>query len=146
MPAFLAEGFLETPTAFGVPLGALLLFLWAMRAINDSRQQSRPTAPATGQSPRPEPASPTVPRFRRAPTHRFRPSTEAIPLAGEVDSSVVLWMPNWLASWAVVRSPLAAAKATLASNTAPNARRFPAIILLLIGCLRPGKIHLISAP
>lgn len=89
MPAFLAEGFLETPTAFGVPLGALLLFLWAMRAINDSRQQSRPTTPTTGNLPRPEPASTAVPRSPRAPTHRFRLSTEAIPLAGEVDSSVV---------------------------------------------------------
>lgn len=89
MPAILAESFLETPTAFGVPLGALLLFLWVMRAINESREQSRPPAPTTGQRPRPEPAPPTVPRYRRAPTPRFRLSTEAIPLAGEVDSSVV---------------------------------------------------------
>jgi hypothetical protein len=55
-------------------------------------------------------------------------------------------MPNWLANWAVVRSPLAAAKATFALKAAPNTRRFPAIILLLIGCLPPGKVHLIRAP
>jgi len=34
----------------------------------------------------------------------------------------------------------------LALNAAPNTRRFPAIILLLIGCLPPGKLHLIRAP
>jgi hypothetical protein len=31
-------------------------------------------------------------------------------------------------------------------NRAPYTRRFPAIILLLIGCLPPGKLHLIRAP
>jgi hypothetical protein len=31
-------------------------------------------------------------------------------------------------------------------NAAPNTRRFPAIILLLIGCLPPGKLHFIRAP
>jgi hypothetical protein len=49
-------------------------------------------------------------------------------------------------SGAIVRSPLAAAKATFALNAAPNTRHFPAIILLLIGCLPPGKLRLIRAP
>jgi len=44
------------------------------------------------------------------------------------------------------RSPLAAANATFALKAAPKTRRVPAIILLLIGCLPPGKVHLIRAP
>jgi len=58
----------------------------------------------------------------------------------------LVWIPNWHASWAVVRSPLAAARATLALNAAPNTRRFPAIIMLLVGCLPPAELHLIKAP
>jgi hypothetical protein len=61
----------------------------------------------------------------------------------------VTWLvriPNWLASWAVIRAPLAAAKATFALKAAPNTLRFPAIILLLIGCLPPRKLRLIRAP
>jgi endonuclease YncB( thermonuclease family) len=34
----------------------------------------------------------------------------------------------------------------LALKAAPNTRRFPAIVLLLIGRLPPGKLHLIRAP
>ncbi len=61
------------------------------------------------------------------------------------------WMPTrgcrtGLASRAVVRSPVAAAGATLALNAAPKTRRFQAIILLLTGCLPPGKLHLSGRP
>ena len=69
---FLAENFLEKPTAFGVPLGALLLFFWLMRAIQENKssgQQSTST--------------------RRSVNAGFSPSTESIPLAGEVNDSVV---------------------------------------------------------
>jgi len=31
-------------------------------------------------------------------------------------------------------------------NAGPNTRRFPAIVLLLIGCLPPTELHLIKAP
>jgi len=48
----------------------------------------------------------------------------------------LVWMPNWLASWAVVRSPLAAARATLALNGAPYTRRLPGIVILLKGGLQ----------
>jgi hypothetical protein len=58
----------------------------------------------------------------------------------------LVWMPNWLASWAVVRSPMAAAKATLALNGAPYTRRLPGIVILLIGGLQARKLHLIRAP
>ena len=67
-----AENFLEKPTAFGVPLGALLLFFWAMRAIQENK--------STGQQ------STSV---RRSVSAGFSPSTELIPLAGEVNDSVV---------------------------------------------------------
>ena len=67
-----AENFLEKPTAFGVPLGALLLFFWAMRAIQENK--------STGQQ------STSV---RRSVSTGFSPSTESIPLAGEVNDSVV---------------------------------------------------------
>ena len=69
---FLAENFLEKPTAFGVPLGALLLFFWLMRAIQENKssgQQSTST--------------------QRSVNTGFSPSTESIPLAGEVNDSVV---------------------------------------------------------
>jgi hypothetical protein len=46
----------------------------------------------------------------------------------------------------IARSPLAAARATFALNAGPNTRRFPAIVLLLIGCLPPTELHLIKAP
>jgi len=58
----------------------------------------------------------------------------------------LVWIPDWLANWAVVRSPLAAANATFALKAAPNTRRFPAIILLLIGCLPPGSSTLSGRP
>ena len=67
-----AENFLEKPTAFGVPLGALLLFFWAMRAIQENK--------STGQQ------STSV---RQSVRTGFSPSTESIPLAGEVNDSVV---------------------------------------------------------
>ena len=41
---------------------------------------------------------------------------------------------------------MAAANATFALNAGPNTRRFPAIVLLLIGCLPPTELHLIKAP
>ena len=34
----------------------------------------------------------------------------------------------------------------MAVNAAPNTLRFPAVFLLLKGCLPPGKLHLISTP
>jgi len=34
----LAENILETPTAFGVPLGTLLLFMLLLRAINEQKK------------------------------------------------------------------------------------------------------------
>lgn len=77
MPFLLAENFLEKPTAFGVPLGALLLFFWLMRAINESRN--------SGQSAGQQRSS----QLTAARTSEFAPSTEAIPLYGEVDDSVV---------------------------------------------------------
>ena len=33
-----AESFLEKPTAFGVPLGALLLWFWLMQAIKEKNK------------------------------------------------------------------------------------------------------------
>ena len=68
----MAESFLEKPTAFGVPLGALLLFFWVMRAIQENKssgQQSTST--------------------QRSGNTGFSPSTESIPLAGEVNDSVI---------------------------------------------------------
>jgi len=68
----LAENFLEKPTAFGVPLGALLLFFWVMRAIQENKssgQQSTST--------------------QRSLNTGFSPGTESIPLAGEVNDSVI---------------------------------------------------------
>jgi hypothetical protein len=53
---------------------------------------------------------------------------------------------GWLASWAVVRSPLAAARATLALKAAPKTRRFPLIVMLRKGCLPPSELHLIGGP
>lgn len=58
----------------------------------------------------------------------------------------LLWLPNRQASWAVVRSPLAAASAAFASNAAQNTLPFPAIILLLKARIRPGTLRLIRAP
>ena len=40
-----AENFLEKPTAFGVPLGALLLFFWVMRAIQENKSSGQQSAP-----------------------------------------------------------------------------------------------------
>jgi hypothetical protein len=34
----------------------------------------------------------------------------------------------------------------ISSNAAPNTRRFPAIVLLLIGCLPSMEFHLVEAP
>ena len=42
----LGESFLETPTAFGVPLGVLLLFMYLLRTIRESGAQSQPAASA----------------------------------------------------------------------------------------------------
>ncbi len=36
-----AENFLEKPTAFGVPLGALLLFFWVMQAIQENKSSGQ---------------------------------------------------------------------------------------------------------
>ena len=58
----------------------------------------------------------------------------------------LVWMPNWPASWAVVRSPLAAARATLALKAAANTHRFPLIVRLRKGCPPPSELHLQSAP
>ena len=82
MPFLIAENFLEKPTAFGVPLGALLLFFWLMRAINESRNSGQ----SAGQN-RSVPLAATR-------TAGFAPSTEAIPLCGEVDSSVVEFLSS----------------------------------------------------
>jgi len=41
---------------------------------------------------------------------------------------------------------LAAARATFALNAALSTRRFPAIVLLLMGCLPPTELHLVKAP
>jgi nucleoside-diphosphate-sugar epimerase len=55
-----------------------------------------------------------------------------------------------LAAEAVVQAAFgtseSTARATFALNTGPNTRRFPAIVLLLIGCLPPMELHLIKAP
>ena len=67
-----AENFLEKPTAFGVPLGALLLFFWVMRAIQENESSGQQSAP-----------------IRQSGNTGFSPSTESIPLVGEVDDSVV---------------------------------------------------------
>ena len=67
-----AENFLEKPTAFGVPLGALLLFFWVMRAIQENKSSGQQSAP-----------------IRQSGNTGFSPSTESIPLVGEVDDSVV---------------------------------------------------------
>ncbi len=67
-----AENFLEKPTAFGVPLGALLLFFWVMRAIQENKSSGQQSSST-----------------RRSIHGGFSPSTELIPLAGEVDDSVV---------------------------------------------------------
>ncbi len=80
----LAESFLEKPTAFGVPLGALLLFFWLMRAINESKtsnDQNRGQA-STG-------VAAGKPSLQRS---GFSVSTESIPLMGEVDDSVVKFL------------------------------------------------------
>ena len=80
----LAESFLEKPTAFGVPLGALLLFFWLMRAINESKtsnDQNRGQA-STG-------VVADKPSSQRS---GFSVSTESIPLMGEVDDSVVKFL------------------------------------------------------
>ncbi|MDA7899305.1 hypothetical protein N9A92_02130 [Pirellulales bacterium] len=67
-----AENFLEKPTALGVPLGALLLFFWVMRAIQENKSSGQQSVST-----------------RRSVHAGFSPSTESIPLAGEVDDSVV---------------------------------------------------------
>ena len=67
-----AENFLEKPTAFGVPLGALLLFFWVMRAIQENKSSGQQSVST-----------------RRSVYAGFSPSTESIPLVGEVDDSVV---------------------------------------------------------
>lgn len=82
MPFLIAENFLEKPTAFGVPLGALLLFFWLMRAINESRN--------SGQSASQNRSVPLA----STRTAGFAPSTEAIPLFGEVDDSVVTFLSS----------------------------------------------------
>ncbi len=72
----IAENFLEKPTAFGVPLGALLLFLWVMKAINENKAATRIATQAVTQT----------------SSHQgFSPSTEAIPLKGEVSGAVVVF-------------------------------------------------------
>ena len=81
----IAEGFLETPTAFGVPLGALLLFFWAMRAINESKDS--PSSPPKRTNTR----SSTRSSFSSA---RFTGSTEMIPLTGEVGQSEVEFLSS----------------------------------------------------
>ena len=58
----------------------------------------------------------------------------------------LVWMPNWLASWAVVRSPVAAARATWALKAASKPHCLPLIVMLRKGCLPPSEFHLISAP
>ena len=63
-----ADNFLEKPTAFGVPLGALLLFFWVMRAIQDNK--------STGQQ-----------STRQITQSGFAPSTESI--TSYVNNSVV---------------------------------------------------------
>lgn len=83
MVALIAENFLEKPTAFGVPLGALLLFFWVMRAINESKnagpketvQKSRPFGSGL--------------RSVQSSAASFRRSTLSIALLGEVDDRVV---------------------------------------------------------
>ena len=67
-----AENFLEKPTAFGVPLGALLLFFWVMRAIQENKSSGQQSTP-----------------IRQSGNTGFSPSTESIPLVGEVEDSVV---------------------------------------------------------
>ena len=75
-PTLVAETFLEKPTAFGVPLGALLLFFWLMKAINENKTAGAGTGPVHPPS---------------AQSTGFAPSTEAIPLQGEVSDAVVLF-------------------------------------------------------
>ena len=70
-----ADNFLEKPTAFGVPLGALLLFFWVMRAIQDNK--------STGQQ-----------STRQITQSGFAPSTESIPLSGEVNDYVVTFLSS----------------------------------------------------
>ena len=70
-----ADNLLEKPTAFGVPLGALLLFFWVMRAIQDNKSTDQ--------------------QLTRQITHSgFAPSTESIPLSGEVNDSVVTFLSS----------------------------------------------------
>lgn len=91
MPVTLAESFLETPTAFGVPLGALLLFMWLMRAINESRGQTRSTK-SSGVGQTRKHAKPSALPWRL--TSGFRPSSESIPLVGEVDHTSVEFLSS----------------------------------------------------
>ena len=70
-----ADNFLEKPTAFGVPLGALLLFFWVMRAIQDNKSTDQQLTRQITQS-------------------GFAPSTESIPLSGEVNDSVVTFLSS----------------------------------------------------
>lgn len=79
----IAEGFLEKPTAFGVPLGALLLFLWLMRAIQESRQPSGRVQPSRSRQTARRSAGPLFSGLG------FTASTEAIPLMGEVGADSV---------------------------------------------------------
>jgi hypothetical protein len=91
MPVTLAESFLETPTAFGVPLGALLLFMWLMRAINESRDQTL-SAKSLKVSRQSNQAKPSASPWGL--TSGFRPSSESIPLAGEVDRTAVEFLSS----------------------------------------------------
>ena len=68
-----AENFLEKPTAFGVPLGALLLFFWVMRAIQENKSSGQQSAPTR----------------RSGNTQVSRQVLNRSHLLGEVDDSVV---------------------------------------------------------
>jgi hypothetical protein len=98
MPVTLAESFLETPTAFGVPLGALLLFMWLMRAINQSRNETRSaksakvSQPTNEVKPSASEVKPSASSWRRK--SGFRPSSESLPLAGEVDHTSVEFLSS----------------------------------------------------
>ena len=83
-----AEGFLETPTAFGVPLGALLLFFWVMRAINESKNSGRSDQQHRAATPS------RVATAARSLGAGFAASTESIPLIGEVDDTVVEFLSS----------------------------------------------------